>query len=227
MVPSDHPVAGRDSVTLSELAGEDWITAMPGSPYHALFIAAFTAAGVTPTIAHESVEWETSAALVGAGVGVSLVPRLASLAGEANVRRVRLTGTGRLSRKIIAAVRTGDRGSPLIRESLRHLKATSRGFSPPASARRTETPGARRRGRLWHFDAVNRQIRGKQTAFLSVDRVGGAGGTLGGTAAPGRRHGGEPPRRFDSVNRLGASTRSTDIYAVNRPSGDRLGASTR
>ncbi|MFF8895698.1 LysR family transcriptional regulator [Brevibacterium casei] len=125
MVPSDHPVAGRDSVTLSELAGEDWITAMPGSPYHTLFIAAFTAAGVTPTIAHESVEWETSAALVGAGVGVSLVPRLASLAGEANVRRVRLTGTLRLSRKIIAAVRTGSRGSPLIRESLRHLKATS------------------------------------------------------------------------------------------------------
>ena len=32
---------------LSDLAGEDWITAVPGSPYHALFIAAFTAAAAT------------------------------------------------------------------------------------------------------------------------------------------------------------------------------------
>lgn len=125
MVPSDHPVAGRESVTLSELAGEEWITAGPGSPYHSLFIAAFTAAGVTPSVAHESAEWETSAALVGAGIGVSLLPRLASLAGEDNVSRVRLTGSGRLSRKIIAAMRAGSRRSPLIRDSLQHLRTTS------------------------------------------------------------------------------------------------------
>ncbi|MGP9587137.1 LysR substrate-binding domain-containing protein [Micrococcaceae sp. AOP34-BR2-30] len=101
------------------------ITAGPGSPYHSLFIAAFTAAGVTPSVAHESAEWETSAALVGAGVGVSLLPRLASLAGEDNVSRVRLTGSGRLSRKIIAAMRAGSRRSPLIRDSLQHLRTTS------------------------------------------------------------------------------------------------------
>lgn len=126
MVPSDHPVARRESVTLGELAGEEWITAGPGSPYHSLFVAAFTAAGVTPTVAHEAVEWETSAALVGAGIGVSLLPRLASLAGEDNVSRVRLTGSGRLSRKIIAAMRAGGRRSPLIRESLTHLRTTSK-----------------------------------------------------------------------------------------------------
>ncbi|MDN5588111.1 MAG: LysR family transcriptional regulator [Brevibacterium sp.] len=125
MVPSDHRVATLESVTLAELAAEDWITAVPGSPYHALFIAAFTAAGVTPRISHESVEWETQAALVGVGVGVSLLPRLVSLAGEDNVTRVRLSGPGRLSRKIVAAVRAGSRSSPLIKESLRHLRATS------------------------------------------------------------------------------------------------------
>lgn len=125
MVPSDHPVAQHESVSLADLAAEDWITAVPGSPYHALFIAAFTAAGVTPRISHESVEWETQAALVGVGVGVSLLPRLVSLAGEDNVTRVRLAGPGRLSRKIVAAVRAGSRNSPLIKESLRHLRATS------------------------------------------------------------------------------------------------------
>ena len=126
MVPSDHEVAERESVSLAELAGEEWISAGPGSPYHALFVAAFTAAGVTPTVSHETIEWETSAALVGAGVGVSLIPRLASSLGEANVTRVRLSGSGRLSRKIIAAVRAGSRDSPLIRESLAHLRTTAR-----------------------------------------------------------------------------------------------------
>jgi len=126
MMRSDHRLADRDSVSLAELAGEDWISASPGSPYHAMFAAAFTAAGVTPTVAHETEEWETSAALVGVGVGVSLIPRLASSLGEANVTRVRLSGSGRLSRKIIAAVRAGSRDSPLIRESLTHLRTTSR-----------------------------------------------------------------------------------------------------
>lgn len=125
MVPSDHPIASQDSVTLSELSGEDWITDRLDSPYRALFTAAFTAAGISPRITHEAVEWETSMALVGAGVGVGLLPRLASLEGAKNVTRVRLTGPGRLSRKIVASARTGSLKSPLIRESLKLLRETS------------------------------------------------------------------------------------------------------
>src|SRR5699024_7048045 len=45
IVSAEHPVAGRNSVTLQELAREDWITDAPGSSYHALFTAAFTAIG--------------------------------------------------------------------------------------------------------------------------------------------------------------------------------------
>lgn len=126
MVPSDHPVAGRASVTLNELAGEEWITDEPGSPYYALFTAAFTAIGITPRVAHEAVEWETAMALVGAGVGVGLLPRLASLDGARNVVRVRLSGEGRSSRKIVAAVRSGSLDSPLVRESLTRLRETAR-----------------------------------------------------------------------------------------------------
>lgn len=122
MLPSDHPVAGQDSVTLSELVGEDWISDYPGSPYRAMFTAAFAAAGLNPRISHEAVEWETAMALVGAGVGVGLLPRLASLEGTNNVSRVRLSGPGRLSRKIVASVRTGSLKSPLLKESLRQLR---------------------------------------------------------------------------------------------------------
>ncbi|WP_221583417.1 LysR family transcriptional regulator [Microbacterium sp. G2-8] len=128
MVPSDHAVAGRDSVALAELVGEAWITDQSGSPYRALFTAAFTAAGLSPRISHEATEWETAIALVGAGVGVGLLPRLVSLAGAPNVSRVRLTGAERLSRKVIAAARSGSQGSPLPDESIRFLREVSRGI---------------------------------------------------------------------------------------------------
>lgn len=128
MVPADHAVAGRDSVALAELVGEPWITDQPGSAYHAMFTAAFTGAGLSPRISHEAIEWETAIALVGAGIGVGLLPRLASLEGVANVSRVRLTGAERLSRKVIAAVRTGSLGSPLLDESIRFLREISQGI---------------------------------------------------------------------------------------------------
>ncbi|PRI11322.1 LysR family transcriptional regulator [Leucobacter massiliensis] len=121
MMPSDHRLAGRDSVALAELAGEDWITAASG-PYFALFVAAFTAAGLTPRVRHEVLEWETSMALVGAGMGVGLVPRLVSVAGTPNVTRVRIAGAAAPKRTILAVVRRGAAESTLIRESLLALR---------------------------------------------------------------------------------------------------------
>ena len=126
IVSAEHPVAGRNSVTLQELAREDWTTDAPGSSYHALFTAAFTAIGTTPRIAHEVAEWETSMALVEAGVGIGLVPRLASLESVRDVVRVRIAGDRGPMRKIVAAMRAGSLESPLIRDSLSHLRRTAR-----------------------------------------------------------------------------------------------------
>jgi DNA-binding transcriptional LysR family regulator len=118
IIPSDHPLASRETVTLDELASEPWITEAAGSTYHSLFTAAFTAVGATPRVAHEAVEWETLIAFVGAGLGVGLLPRLAPLHGAENVVRMRITGRGKPSRRIVAAVRRGSIASPLIQESL-------------------------------------------------------------------------------------------------------------
>lgn len=126
IVPSDHRFASRDTVTLEELAAEPWITEAPGSAYHSLFAAAFTAVGVTPRIAHEAVEWETQIAFVGAGLGVGLLPRLATLGNAENVTRLRISGPGKPARRIVAAVRMGSIGSPLIKESLSILQARAR-----------------------------------------------------------------------------------------------------
>jgi DNA-binding transcriptional LysR family regulator len=126
ILPSDHRLASRETVTLEELATEPWITEAPGSTYHALFTAAFTAVGVTPRIAHEAVEWETQIAFVGAGLGVGLLPRLAPLGSAENVTRLRITGQGKPARRIVAAVRKGSLGSPLIKESLGILQARAK-----------------------------------------------------------------------------------------------------
>jgi DNA-binding transcriptional LysR family regulator len=125
IIPGDHPLASRETVTLEELASEPWITETAGSTYHALFTAAFTAVGVTPRIAHEAVEWETQIAFVGAGLGVGLLPRLAPLHNAENVVRLRITGKGKPARRIVAAVRRGSIGSPLIKESLEILQGTA------------------------------------------------------------------------------------------------------
>ncbi|GAA1138891.1 LysR family transcriptional regulator [Nesterenkonia lutea] len=123
ILPSDHRLASRATVTLEELALEPWITEAPGSAYHSLFAAAFTAIGVTPRVAHEAVEWETQVAFVGAGLGVGLLPRLAALRSAENVIRLPISGRGKPSRRIVAVARQGSTGSPLIRESMEILQA--------------------------------------------------------------------------------------------------------
>lgn len=126
MVPAGHSVAKRESVSLQELADEDWITEAAGGPYRALFTAAFVAAGLTPRVSHEVVEWETAMALVGVGLGIGLLPRLVSLAGADNVVRVRLSGPTRPVRKIVAVTRPGGRASILVRESLTTLQVLAK-----------------------------------------------------------------------------------------------------
>jgi DNA-binding transcriptional LysR family regulator len=125
IVHAGHPAARWNSVKLADLAGEPWITGESGGVYHALFTAAFAAAGRTPHVAHHVIEWETSMALVEAGVGIGLLPRLAPLTGTGNVIRLELTGPNRPVRKIVAAVRAGSSTSPLIRSCLQTLRDTA------------------------------------------------------------------------------------------------------
>ena len=118
LVPSRHRLAGRESVALGEAAEERWILDRPGTPYHRLVRTACAAAGFFPEVAHESHEWETGAALVSAGLGVALAPRLAHLPEGYGVVRVPLRGDPVPSRKILTGVRSGSADQPLIAEAL-------------------------------------------------------------------------------------------------------------
>ncbi|MCH1866226.1 LysR family transcriptional regulator [Nocardioides sp. CFH 31398] len=123
LVPRDHPLAGRASVSLADAAGEPWIMDRPGRPYHRLVAGACLAAGFTPDLAHEAVEWDTGAALVHAGLGVALVPQLANLPSVYDIVRVPLTGDPRPARHLLGVARTGARAHPRVATALAAMGA--------------------------------------------------------------------------------------------------------
>lgn len=76
-LPSDHALARRRTLRLAELAGEHWIAApLAGLPLDELRAAARTA-GFQPALHFDGDDFHTVLALVAAGVGVALLPRLA------------------------------------------------------------------------------------------------------------------------------------------------------
>jgi DNA-binding transcriptional LysR family regulator len=77
VVPLGHPLASRPAVDLTELAGEVWVGAAESDACRHIVTGICAAAGFAPDIQHYCREWDAVAALVAAGVGVSLIPRSA------------------------------------------------------------------------------------------------------------------------------------------------------
>jgi DNA-binding transcriptional LysR family regulator len=75
-LPASHPLAGRASLRLEELAPEPFILfpQRPESTYADYVIGLCEAAGFPPRIAQKTGEMQTAISLVDAGIGVSIVP---------------------------------------------------------------------------------------------------------------------------------------------------------
>lgn len=125
LLPADHPAAAEPAVRLEDLAGEEWITDGAETPYYALFTSAFTAAGVSPRVMHEVVEWETQMALVSAGIGVGLVPRLVPINPMHRVVRAPVAGAAPV-RRILAVTRRGTGEAVLIAEAISCVREVAR-----------------------------------------------------------------------------------------------------
>ncbi len=77
VVPKGHAFAACGAIALADASQEDWVWAPEGvTPEHPLF-AACLAAGFTPRIACVSGSAQGMQALVAAGLGIALLPRLA------------------------------------------------------------------------------------------------------------------------------------------------------
>ncbi|WAP57675.1 LysR family transcriptional regulator [Streptomyces sp. S465] len=75
VVPEGHKLAGAGSVGIAELAGEPWIAGCPRCRGHLVQVC--ESAGFTPRIDFATDDYPTVVGLVGAGLGVAVLPELA------------------------------------------------------------------------------------------------------------------------------------------------------
>jgi DNA-binding transcriptional LysR family regulator len=118
LVPAGHPLAGRPAVSLAEFAGERWIHGW-GEVGGVLDMLA-AVSGFHPRVACRSSDYRFMTALVGAGVGVALVPSLA-LTGRPDVRDLQVTP--RPARYVGAYLPKRHRPNPAAERLLAALRA--------------------------------------------------------------------------------------------------------
>jgi len=87
-LPAGHPLAGRDSVAMKELGDDEWISWSTGQICHDWLVHALRAHGAQPRVRHTASEHSTQLALVAAGLGAAVIPRLGREPAPASVRFV-------------------------------------------------------------------------------------------------------------------------------------------
>ncbi|MET3983829.1 LysR family transcriptional regulator [Streptomyces sp. PvR034] len=119
-LPADHPLAGAAGLRLVDLSGERWIFGGSG-PWSEITRAACEAAGFVPEQAHSAAGWTAILAMVEAGMGVALVPRMAVTRRGYGVA-VRVLEADRPARHVIAALRRGAEAAPAVARVLTALR---------------------------------------------------------------------------------------------------------
>jgi LysR family transcriptional regulator, benzoate and cis,cis-muconate-responsive activator of ben and cat genes len=115
VVPIDDPMARQRSVSAAELSRLPFIhyPKDPRSPFGQQFVAALKAAGGNPHVAHEAIEIHTALALVGAGLGATLVGRSTAKNNRRDVRFIPVRDLD-LRTTLVMITRARD-DNPLIR----------------------------------------------------------------------------------------------------------------
>ncbi|MET9116744.1 LysR family transcriptional regulator [Streptomyces longwoodensis] len=121
LVPAGHPFAGRAAVRREELGGERWVCQPPGRVCHDWLVRTLRAAGHEPDLVHTAEENPTLVALVAAGLGIALIPRLGRGPLPEGVVEVRLDPLP--VRRLYALWREGAARRPAIAETVRELQA--------------------------------------------------------------------------------------------------------
>ncbi|MHC0429758.1 LysR substrate-binding domain-containing protein [Streptomyces sp. O3] len=129
LVPAGHPLAARDVVRHEDLRHERWVCQPPGRVCHDWLVRTMRAAGSEPRIVHQADENPTLIALVAAGLGIAVIPRLGRGPLPAEAVAVRLEPLP--VRRLYALWRTGAARRPAIADAVRTLRA----FWPAAERR--------------------------------------------------------------------------------------------
>ncbi|CAM5499098.1 LysR family transcriptional regulator [Streptomyces fimicarius] [Streptomyces griseus] len=121
LVPRGHALAGRDGVRREELARERWICQPPGTVCHDWLVRTLRTAGHEPDIRHRAEENHTQLALVAAGLGIAMMPRLGRGPLPDGVVAVRLDPVP--ERRLYALWRTEAARRPAITAAVDALRA--------------------------------------------------------------------------------------------------------
>ncbi|MFI2031069.1 LysR family transcriptional regulator [Streptomyces buecherae] len=122
-MPASHPLADRSVVDLEEFAGDEWVSWPKGEFCHDWLMLTLRGAGIEPRICHMAEEHHTQLALIAAGLGVAVAPRLGRGPIPSGVRVVPVRHTMR--RHIYAAWRADADRRPSIRAAVEVLRATA------------------------------------------------------------------------------------------------------
>lgn len=76
LLPAGHPLGELAVVPVARLCGQRWISVPPGNICHDWLVRTMREAGEEPDVVHQVGEFETQIALIDAGLGLGLVPRL-------------------------------------------------------------------------------------------------------------------------------------------------------
>jgi molybdate transport repressor ModE-like protein len=120
LVPRGHPLAGCRTVRREDLAGERWVCQPPGTVCHDWLLRTLRAAGCEPDVAHQAEEIHTQLALVAAGLGIALIPRLGRGPLPEGAVSVELDPVPR--RRLYALWRTGAARRPAITATVAALQ---------------------------------------------------------------------------------------------------------
>ncbi|WP_030201391.1 LysR family transcriptional regulator [Streptomyces sp. NRRL S-87] len=122
-LPPGHALAEVPELRLADLSAEPWIFGGSG-PWSEITRTACEAAGFVPEQAHSAAGWTAILALVEAGMGVALIPRMARARAGAGVV-VRGLPHDRPTRHVIAATRRGAVSAPATGRVLAALRTAA------------------------------------------------------------------------------------------------------
>ncbi|WP_409239035.1 LysR family transcriptional regulator [Streptomyces sp. PA5.6] len=125
-LPAAHPLADRAEVDLEEFADDEWITWAEGEFCHEWLMFTLRGKGIEPRIAHRAEEHHTQLALVAAGLGVCVAPRLGRDPMPAGVRTIPVRH--RVRRHVYVVWRADADRRPSIRAAAEALRGAGAGL---------------------------------------------------------------------------------------------------
>ena len=105
LVASSHRLCRRRRISLADLANESWITRADAHPVAGALLRSCRQAGFEPNVAFEANDYQEAQAMVAAGIGIAMAPRVTIVNMRSDVRVIPLGPPAPTRRILVARLR--------------------------------------------------------------------------------------------------------------------------